>query len=147
MKIGLIPVNVGYASAGQIVGVAQAAEAAGLESYPLPVQKPFPVIVGGSKGKVYERIARHGDGWYAPCEGAAELAPMLAELRAVCAREGRDCGELEITAMWRAGLGIDMIRRMQDIGVHRMIARVMPGTKYDTREVIAKLGDEVIARL
>ena len=119
----------------------------GFKSYPLPQQSPFPVIIGGSKGKVYERIARLGNGWYAPCEDAAELAPMLDELRAACARVGRDFAELEITAMWRAELGIDMIRRMRDIGVHRMIARVMPSTKYDTRDEIAKLGDQIIARL
>jgi probable F420-dependent oxidoreductase len=122
-------------------------EWSGFRSYPLPVQKPFPVIIGGAKGKVYERIARHGNGWYAPVEDAAELAPMLARLREACAAEGRDFAQIEITAMWRAELGIDMIRRMRDIGVHRMIARVMPSAKYDTRAVIAKLGEEIIARL
>ena len=119
----------------------------GFKSYPLPVQAPFPVIIGGSKGKVYERIARYGNGWYAPCEDAAELAPMLEQLRAVCDSIGRDCAEIEITAMWRAELGLDMIRRMGDLGVSRVIARVMPSTKYDTRDVIARLGEEIIAKL
>ena len=32
----------------------------GFKSYPVPVQSPLPVIIGGSKGKAFERIALHG---------------------------------------------------------------------------------------
>jgi probable F420-dependent oxidoreductase len=119
----------------------------GFKSYPLPLQKPFPVIIGGAKGKVFERIARHGNGWYAPAEDAAELAPLLAELRKACAAAGRDYAELEITAMWHVELGLDMIRRMQDIGVHRLIARMIPDPRRNMLEAVAKLGEDVIARI
>ena len=37
----------------------------GFKSYPVPVQDPLPVIIGGSKGKAFQRIAKYGDGWYA----------------------------------------------------------------------------------
>ena len=36
----------------------------GFKSFPIPRQSPLPVIIGGIKGKIHERIARHGDGWF-----------------------------------------------------------------------------------
>ena len=78
----------------------------GFKSYPLPVQNPLPLVMGGANGKIYERIARYADGWYAPTRSPEDLAPRLAELKQVCADRGRDYSELEITAMWtlRGGL-------------------------------------------
>jgi probable F420-dependent oxidoreductase len=119
----------------------------GFKSFPLPVQKPFPVIVGGSKGKVFERIARHAEGWYAPCETPEQLAPLLGQLRASCAALGRDYSSIEITAMWRPELGIDTIHAMRDLGVQRVIARLVPDPRRDPLEQLAWLGDEIIARL
>ena len=97
----------------------------GFKSYPLPVQNPFPLIIGGSKGKIYERIARHGNGWYAPTTRPAELADMLKELRAVCERLGRDYATIEITTMWTGQGGIDAIKHFASLGVHRLIVPTM----------------------
>ena len=50
----------------------------GFKSHPVPAQQPrLPVVIGGSKGKAFERIARLGDGWFARTNDAASLAPML----------------------------------------------------------------------
>jgi len=119
----------------------------GFKSHPLPVQKPFPVIIGGSKGKAFERVARYGTGWYAPCESAEELAPLLAALKDACAAVGRDFAEIEITAMWRPALGIERIRALRETGVHRVVARMPPDPRHDLLAEIARVGDEVIARL
>src|SRR4029078_7285130 len=72
----------------------------GFKSYPTPVQKPLPVIMGGDKGKIYERIARYGNGWYIPAGDPAVIKARLAELKAACDRVGRDFSEIEITCMW-----------------------------------------------
>ena len=72
----------------------------GFKSYPLPRQNPLPVIIGGNKGKIYERIARLGNGWFVPGADPAELKRQLAELRTACERVGRDVREIEITCMW-----------------------------------------------
>jgi len=94
----------------------------GFQSYPLPVQAGgIPIIVGGSKGKAFERIARLGDGWFAPTNDAASLAPMLEELKAACALHQRDYQSVEITSMWDAKGGLDAIRAFEDIGVSRVI--------------------------
>jgi alkanesulfonate monooxygenase SsuD/methylene tetrahydromethanopterin reductase-like flavin-dependent oxidoreductase (luciferase family) len=45
----------------------------GFKSYPLPIQNPFPVVMGGVKGKIFERTAQLGNGWFAPSGDPAEL--------------------------------------------------------------------------
>ncbi len=46
----------------------------GFKSYPVPVQKPgVPIIMGGTKGKIYERLAKQADGWFAPTDSAEML--------------------------------------------------------------------------
>ncbi|OPZ03536.1 MAG: Alkanal monooxygenase alpha chain [Alphaproteobacteria bacterium ADurb.BinA305] len=119
----------------------------GFKSYPLPVQKPFPVIIGGSKGKAFERIARYGTGWYAPCESTDDLAPMLDALKHACSALGRDFAQIEITAMWRPELGAERVHAMRELGVHRLVARMIPDPRHDLLARIARVGEDVIAKL
>jgi len=93
----------------------------GFKSYPVPVQKPLPLVMGGSKGKIYERIARYGNGWYAPSSAAEQLAPMLKELKTVCAREKRDYSTIEITTMWPGQGGRAAVDAFAKLGVHRLV--------------------------
>ena len=32
-----------------------------------------PIVIGGSKGKVFERIAKHGQGWFSPTTNLAAI--------------------------------------------------------------------------
>lgn len=118
----------------------------GFKSYPLPAQNPLPVIMGGNKGKIYERIARLGDGWFVPGGDPRELAPQLAELRATCDRVGRDFAEIEITCMWPGTGGIEALDALAAAGVHRAVVPLMT-LGSDPAGAIDRLGTEVIARL
>ena len=60
----------------------------GFKSYPLPVQTPFPVHIGGAKGKIMERVALYGEGWYAPEGDPGRMASMLGQLKQTCERVG-----------------------------------------------------------
>ncbi len=116
----------------------------GFKSYPLPVQKPHvPIVIGGSKGKIYERIARHGDGWYAPTASPEELAPMLEELKRVCARIGRDFASIEITTMWPGAGGGKAVEAFEKIGVSRVVVPLM-ALGPDPMKGIAELAKSVI---
>ena len=115
----------------------------GFKSYPVPVQKPhLPVIIGGSKGKIFERIAKHGDGWFAPT-GGDELKTSLESLRTACAAEGRDFTEIEITTMWPGQGGDEAVQALADIGVGRLVIPTM-ALGADPVEGIQKLAAEVI---
>lgn len=119
----------------------------GFKSYPLPVQDPFPVIIGGDKGKIYQRIARYGNGWYAPTQKPEELAPRLEALKAVCAEEGRDFEELEITSMWLPAGGLDELKAFADMGVARVNVPLMALGSQNPMEGITRLHDEVISKV
>ena len=98
----------------------------GFKSYPLPEQKPgVPVIIGGKAGRVHQRIAKHGDGWFLPPSDPAELADMLAKLRAACEIEGRNYHEIEVTVLWDPEGGEESLKTLSDLGVSRVIT--MPG--------------------
>jgi probable F420-dependent oxidoreductase len=98
----------------------------GFHSYPLPVQqrgdKPaVPIIIGGTKGKIFERVAKLGDGWYAPTAAPEMLAPMIPQLEAACDAEGRDVSTVEVTSMWFPAMtGKDGIKQFEDLGVERL---------------------------
>lgn len=120
----------------------------GFKSYPRPVQKPhLPVIIGGTKGKAFERTAKHGDGWFAPTAGPDQLAAMLEELKQACDAVGRDPGTVEITAMWvDARAGMDALRRYEDLGVSRLVVPVFALGRGNPLDALDKLGEEVISR-
>jgi probable F420-dependent oxidoreductase len=119
----------------------------GFKSFPLPVQDPLPVIVGGAKGKVYQRIARYGDGWYAPTRSPEDLAPRLAELARVCSEEGRPYEELEITAMWNLRGGLDEVKAYSDLGVARLNIPLAALGEANPVDALARLHDEVISKV
>ncbi|MBT4522472.1 MAG: LLM class F420-dependent oxidoreductase [Halieaceae bacterium] len=117
----------------------------GFKSYPLPVQRPgVPLIIGGAKGKIFERIARHGDGWFAPTSNASNLAPMLDNLKAACDEHDRDYDSIEITSMWDNQGGADAIRAFEDIGVSRVIVPLFALGKNPV-EGIGKMAADYIA--
>ena len=115
----------------------------GFKSYPIPVQDPFPVIIGGSKGKVFQRIATLGQGWYAPSASPEELAPMLDQLKFACYEAGRDYQTVEITTSWPGSGGMDQVGKLAELGVSRLVVPV-PVFGANPAEGMAKLADEVI---
>jgi probable F420-dependent oxidoreductase len=97
----------------------------GFKSYPVPNQSPLPVIMGGIKGKIHERIARLGDGWFAPTFDTKELTHHLDLVKAQCDVIGRDFTEIEITCMWPGAGGQASIDALAAAGVHRLVVPVM----------------------
>ena len=119
----------------------------GFKSYPIPVQKPLPVIIGGSKGKVFERIAKHGDGWYAPSSNVEQLAELLPSMKQACDDVGRDPATVEVSCMWiPAAEGIDSVKRYEDLGVSRLIVPAMALGGVDAAAV-ERFADEFLAKL
>jgi len=119
----------------------------GFKSYPIPVQRPgVPIIIGGAKGKIYERIARHGDGWFAPTLDAESLAPMLETLKATCNDLGRDYNTIEITSMWNGQGGIEAVEAFKAIGVARLLIPLF-AMREGPVEGMGKLAEDIIAKL
>jgi len=121
----------------------------GFKSYPLPVQSPLPIVIGGSKGRAFERVARYADGWYAPTATIDQLSALLPQLDAACAKVGRDRATIEITAMWIPAMeDLDVVRRYADLGVARLLV-LLPALAMggDPIEGMTRFGEETLAKL
>ena len=119
----------------------------GFKSYPLPAQSAIPIIIGGSKGKAFERIAKYGEGWFAPTTSPKELAPLIEQLKIACQAEGRDVSSVEISAMWLGDGGLDAVKEYRQLGVQRLVVPTFMLGGNTPEEGLAKLGDEIIAKL
>lgn len=115
----------------------------GFKSYPLPIQNPFPVIMGGVKGKIFERTAQLGNGWFAPTGDPAELMNHMKTLQKECDAIGRDISEIEITCMWPGIGGKDFLGELEAVGVSRVVMPMMG--QGDPLETLRKIAEEVIA--
>ena len=113
------------------------------KSYPVPVQSPLPIIMGGNKGKILERIARYGDGWFVPGADIDDITGMLDALKRTCEGAKRDYSELEITVMWPARGGAEALHALDAIGVHRAVVPFM-ALGANPMEGIERLAAEVI---
>lgn len=117
----------------------------GFKSYPLPTG--LSVHIGGNKGKAFERVAKLGDGWFAPTADPENLAPQIDSLKAACSDAGRDVAEIEISCMWGMNGGVDMVKQFEDLGVARLIVPVLDPTAGPPADIIKKLGDEVVGKV
>lgn len=123
-------------------------EWSGFKSHPRPIQDPFPVVIGGSKGKAFERTARYGNGWFAPTASPQQLAPLLAELDRACADVGRDRSEIEVSAMWFPNPeDLGDVKRYADLGVGRLIVPVQALGQGNPAENIERFAESVIGRV
>lgn len=119
----------------------------GFKSYPLPAQKPhLPIVIGGIKGKALERVARFGDGWFAPTASVDELKGHLAQLENLCREHGRNYADIEITTMWAPQMGLDLAKQLRDIGVGRLVTLGI-GMGGDPATQLKQLADQVIGKL
>ena len=119
----------------------------GFKSYPIPTgESGIPVVIGGVKGKIYERVAAHGDGWFLPVDNAAALAQKLEPLAAACAAVDRDPDTVEISCMWDMQGGLEAIEAFEAAGASRVIIPLLALGK-DPVAGISQFAEDVIGRL
>lgn len=114
----------------------------GFKSY--PSAPDLAVVIGGNKGKAFDRVAKYGQGWFAPTTDATELNADMERLRAACDAHGRDAAEVEITCMWTGQGGAEAVSAFTDAGAHRLLvplqalgANPVEGMQTLAAEVIA----------
>lgn len=120
----------------------------GFKSNPTPVQDPFPVVIGGTKGKAFERVALYGNGWFAPTASPAQLEPLLRQLDEACSAASRDRSEIEVTAMWFPNPeDLSDVERYAALGVGRLVVPLPTIVKGNPIESLQAFGENVLAEL
>ena len=112
------------------------------KSHPIPAQSPLPIVMGGNKGKILERTAKYGQGWFVPSASPEETVEMLERLRRLCDDVDRDFSEIEITMMWPGRGGAEAIAELESIGAHRLVVP-LPALGANPAEGMEKLAEEV----
>ena len=96
----------------------------GIQSRPLPVQKPHPPIhVGGMSPPALRRAVGQGDGWYGFFQDLDSTAASLRGLEEAAKRTERPAalGRLEISITPPGPVDADTAKRYEDLGVDRLI--------------------------
>lgn len=96
----------------------------GIQSRPLPVQKPSPPIhVGGMSPPALRRAVAQGDGWYGFFQDLEATAQSLRGLEEAAKRTPRpdSLGRLEISVTPPGPVDADTVRRYEDLGVDRLV--------------------------
>ena len=105
-------------------------------SLPTPPGGSVPIIVGGHTARAARRAGELGDGFFPGKGSPAELAPLLATMRAAAERAGRDPSVIELTT----GAGdADTMVELRRMGFTRF---VVPPPTYN----LAKLPDALERR-
>lgn len=111
-----------------------------IQSWPKPVQKPYPpILVGGEGTRVFDRVLAYGDEWMP--EGRApvdDLGRRITELQ----RRAADAGRTPIPVnVFSPPARRDHLERLREIGVHRVFLQV----PWQERSEIERFLDEAAA--
>ena len=82
-----------------------------------------PIVIGGQSRGAFRRAVRRGQGWYGFLQDLEATRRALAGLEEAAKEVERPAGlaPLEISITPPPGLDLDMARRYEDLGVHRLI--------------------------
>src|SRR5580692_3653547 len=97
-----------------------------MQSWPKPVQKPYPpIIVGGAFPYGARRAIRYGDGWIprASRQTYADVGDFLPQFRQMATEAGRDPAALPVT-IFRVEDNLDRLRHYRDLGVARVVISI-----------------------
>ena len=118
----------------------------GIQSLPMPIQKPHPpIIIGGRAKPALRRAVAQGDGWFG-IWGLEETRKQLEELEEIAKTTERpeSLGRLEITVGYPGEPGApdgfidaDTAKRFEDLGVDRLIFNRDSETAWTERRSVA----------
>jgi probable F420-dependent oxidoreductase len=114
-------------------------------SWPKPVQRPLPLLVGGAATPtVFAHIAEFGQGWV-PTGGRA-LAAGVPRLRELVAAAGRDPGRLEVIPFVTAPADQHRIDALEQAGATEIAFDIQPGDGPTVRGALDRLAALVSRR-
>lgn len=112
---------------------------------PRPAGGSVPIHIGGHSEAAARRAGRIGDGFFPGTTDAEHLASVLGVMRRAAEEAGRDPDAIEVTT--GGPLDADGIRRLGDLGVHRI---TIPPLSFDPDELrghLTAFAEDVIPKV
>ncbi len=100
---------------------------AAAESYPLPLQRPLPVIMGGKGSQTLRLVARYAAEWNCSYVGLPVFREKSRALDEACRAIGRDPASLRRSLMLPFVIGRDAAAVQNRIAAHRAMFPNLPG--------------------
>jgi probable F420-dependent oxidoreductase len=118
-----------------------------------PVEKPIPIVVGGTTDAAYRRVGRFGDGWMPHALTLAEAKAGLERIRHFRREAGRASAPLTAVVPLKDAFDPDGYRRAEDAGVTHVLTApwLMFGGSHrsleDKRNGLRRFAETVIAKM
>ena len=111
----------------------------GIQAMPRPHQHPHPpIVIGGHTVPAYRRAVQRGNGWYGFALDLEKTAASIAGLHDAanaCARPDV-LGTLEVSVTPTETLDRDIVRRYEDLGVHRLVLLGLGASRQDLLDLV-----------
>jgi probable F420-dependent oxidoreductase len=118
-----------------------------VQALPKPVQPGgVPIVIGGHSELAAKRAARYCDGFFPGRGNYEEIQSLFKIMEAECKTLGRNPAEIELTAPAYTA-EVDAIKRLEDLGVSRVIIAPPGFTKEDLTANLNAFGDKVLSQL
>jgi alkanesulfonate monooxygenase SsuD/methylene tetrahydromethanopterin reductase-like flavin-dependent oxidoreductase (luciferase family) len=112
----------------------------GARSFPKPVRRTVPVLLGGESDAALARAADYGDGWYGFNLSADEAAERIAALERLLATRGRERASFRVVvAPFQKPCATDDLLRYRALGVDELV--LVEGPPRSADEVPAWMED------
>ena len=76
-----------------------------LQTYPKPVNRPFPFYIGGNSKKGLDRVVKYATGWLPSGFTPAEMKDMVGLLTEKLSTAGRDISQIDVAPQFSVALG------------------------------------------
>jgi probable F420-dependent oxidoreductase len=120
---------------------------------PKPARGTIPIWIGGHTPRAMRRVAELGEGWHAAFATPDVMRKGLVELKAACAKVGRNPAEvtlsvrLGLAAKRPAGEVLDELKGLRDVGVSHVIVETRVASAEDMTQLLDRFTNEVRAKL
>ena len=120
---------------------------------PKPAHRTIPIWIGGHTPRAMRRVAELGEGWHAAFATPDVMRKGLVELKAACAKVGRN--PAEVTLSVRLGLAakrpsgevLEELKGLQEHGVSHVIVETRVASTEDMTQLLDRFTNEVRAKL
>ena len=112
---------------------------------PRPPAGRVPIHIGGHTEVAARRAGRLGDGFFPGTTDAEHLAHVIGVMRRAAEEAGRDPDGIEVTT--GGPLDVDGIRRLGDLGVHRVTIPVPAFDVEGLRTGLSAFAEDVMAKV